>query len=210
MASEDMDNQFGKKLKEVLNDQSISLRKLSEKCKIDSATLSRLINGKRKATPTHIERIANALYISSGELYKAAGYNINHHSEDLHSLIDEIKADLTMAKLYDNDLSISVIEKELTHYKQFANTSEGKETVKNHFKSKLEKAGSAGPLITELQNMFSKFTMKQGTMTQLTLMGAALIYFISTVDCIPDYIFPIGYIDDAIAIKIVSHNLKLS
>ncbi|MEM5594999.1 YkvA family protein [Niallia circulans] len=33
-------------------------------------------------------------------------------------------------------------------------------------------------------------------------MGAALIYFIISVDVIPDYIFPIGYLDDAVAIKI--------
>jgi uncharacterized membrane protein YkvA (DUF1232 family) len=34
-------------------------------------------------------------------------------------------------------------------------------------------------------------------------MGSALLYFILPVDVIPDYIFPIGYLDDAIAVQLV-------
>ena len=38
---------------------------------------------------------------------------------------------------------------------------------------------------------------------ELAVIGSALIYFIISVDIIPDYIFPIGYLDDAIAVKLV-------
>jgi len=30
------------------------------------------------------------------------------------------------------------------------------------------------------------------------VLGSGLLYFISAVDIIPDYLFPIGYVDDAI------------
>nr|WP_275949849.1 DUF1232 domain-containing protein [Oceanobacillus jordanicus] len=33
-------------------------------------------------------------------------------------------------------------------------------------------------------------------------MGGALLYFVLTLDLIPDYLFPIGYIDDAIAVQL--------
>lgn len=38
-------------------------------------------------------------------------------------------------------------------------------------------------------------------------MGSALIYFILSVDVIPDYIFPIGYLDDAVAVQLVLNAL---
>lgn len=34
-------------------------------------------------------------------------------------------------------------------------------------------------------------------------MGGALLYFILPVDVIPDYIFPIGYLDDEFVVKLV-------
>ncbi len=39
-------------------------------------------------------------------------------------------------------------------------------------------------------------------------MGGALLYFIVSVDVIPDYIFPIGYIDDAAAVQFVFNQLS--
>lgn len=51
--------------------------------------------------------------------------------------------------------------------------------------------------------MFVKFTTMNGSPRQLALMGGALLYFILPVDVIPDYIFPIGYLDDAFVVKLV-------
>ena len=42
----------------------------------------------------------------------------------------------------------------------------------------------------------------KGTPRELAIIGGALLYFISPIDIIPDYIFPIGYLDDAIVVKI--------
>ncbi|MDQ0268384.1 uncharacterized membrane protein YkvA (DUF1232 family)/plasmid maintenance system antidote protein VapI [Cytobacillus purgationiresistens] len=199
---------MGSKLKSYLLERSLSLRTLSEMSNIDSATLSRIINGKRRATPAHIQKIAQVLQISNAEMYIAAGYEIEHQPSTLEAAIEEIQEELKFVKAYNKDFTTNDIETHLQQYEQYAQTDEGKETVSNHFKAKLKKLGSIGPFITDLENMYQKFNHKQGTPHQIVMMGAALIYFITAVDCIPDYIFPIGYIDDAIAIKLVVNGLK--
>lgn len=55
--------------------------------------------------------------------------------------------------------------------------------------------------------MYCSFMSGRGTSRELMLMGGALLYFIMPVDLIPDYIFPIGYIDDAAAVQVVLNQL---
>lgn len=40
------------------------------------------------------------------------------------------------------------------------------------------------------------------------ILGSALLYYILATDVIPDYMFPIGYLDDAIAVQIALNRLK--
>ena len=74
--------------------------------------------------------------------------------------------------------------------------------ILNRFEEKLQKVGGEGPFIDHLKDMFLRFKAMEGTPRELAIMGGALLYFILPIDIIPDYIFPIGYLDDAIAIKI--------
>lgn len=64
-----------------------------------------------------------------------------------------------------------------------------------------------GPFLEQLKNMYSLFINGRGTPRELMLMGGALLYFIMPVDLIPDYIFPIGYIDDAAAVQVILNQL---
>ena len=52
---------LGLLLKELLKKQSLSMRKLSEFTTIDTATISRIINGKRKAKPEHLQKLPTVL-----------------------------------------------------------------------------------------------------------------------------------------------------
>ena len=53
MAEEKLDEKLGLYLKKMLQEHSLSMRKFSELTDIDTATISRIINGKRKANPAH-------------------------------------------------------------------------------------------------------------------------------------------------------------
>ena len=67
---------LGSLLKTVLRERSLSMRKLSELTGIDTATISRIANGKQPANARHLQRIAHALNFPVGQLFSAAGFEV--------------------------------------------------------------------------------------------------------------------------------------
>lgn len=199
---------LGLLLKRLLQERSLSIRKCSELTQIDPATVSRIISGKRKATPEHLQRFADCLEVPVSELFAAAGYSVNRRESDIHASIDNIQDILESSNVHYNQFSVENVERELAKYEQYAQTEEGKETILRQFETKLQKISGTGPFIHQLKDMYEKFRINKGAPWEMALIGSALIYFISPVDVIPDYIFPIGYIDDAIAVKLIANALQ--
>ncbi|KMY51426.1 helix-turn-helix domain-containing protein [Peribacillus loiseleuriae] len=215
MSEEIKKSNLGSVLKEILKEQSLSMRKLSELTEIDTATISRIINGKRKANPEHLQKFAKSLGVPTAELFVAAGYDIEQkpkqeklHS-DIHISVDSIQNFLESSNINIENFTITSVEQKLANYEQYVQTEEGKETILTSFGEKLQRVGSIGPFINHLKDMFEKFRLMKGTPGELFLIGSALLYFILSVDVIPDYLFPIGYLDDAIAVQLVTHALSI-
>ncbi|MBD8070134.1 helix-turn-helix domain-containing protein [Bacillus sp. PS06] len=206
-------NQLSLRLKELLKQHSISMGKLSELTDIDKATISRIINGKRKANLQHLEKFADCFQIPLTELLKSAGYKIERqHAEpesDTHASLEPIQSLLEASTAFDRTFSMDKVKKQLEQYEQESQQEEGKRTIFKSFEEKLKNVGSIGPYITHLKEMYEKFRLKQGTKKELAIIGSGLLYFILTLDAIPDYIFPIGYLDDAIAIQLVINLLSV-
>lgn len=200
---------LGDFIKILLKQHAYSLRKFSELTGIDSATISRIINGRRKATPEHLQRFAECLGIPVSDLFSAAGYPIKPQMDELQSSIADIQSLLAHSNLNTQSYTMANIEQELSKYELFSQTEEGTTTILKKFGQKLSKAGSTGPYIQILKDMHKKFRQNKGTMMERALIGSALIYFIIPTDIIPDYLFPLGYIDDAIAVNQVMHKLHL-
>lgn len=201
-------NKFGIILKNILKERSISIRKFSQITTIDASTLSRIINGKRKATPEHLKAISNALNIPISVFFEANGYEIKAIENDFNEAINKINAFLEISEEYKNPFNINELNEELDKCTEFSKTKEGKKIIKEEFEEKIEKIDCRGPFIDQLKNMFSAFLQNKSSLKSMALMGGALLYFIINVDIIPDYIFPIGYIDDAFVVEIVSNSLK--
>ncbi|SFN22939.1 Uncharacterized membrane protein YkvA, DUF1232 family [Psychrobacillus psychrodurans] len=206
---EQKSNEIGQLLKDLLKERSLSMRKLSKMTGIDTAIISKIINGKRKATPEHLERFADHLGVSISLLYEAAGYSVDRKPTELNESIAQIQVILESTQLVDKEFRMEDVRKELDKYEQLSQKEEGEEIIRNEFEEKIEKVGSIGPFIHYLKDMYEKFSLKRGTKWEIALMGGALLYFISAVDCIPDYIFPIGYIDDALVINWVMIEMAL-
>jgi uncharacterized membrane protein YkvA (DUF1232 family) len=198
-------------LRELLKERSLSMRKFSELTGIDKATISRIINDKRKATPQHLEKFADCLRVPLINLFEAAGYPIEQKQEksnsDIHTSVDAIQAFLKSSNVYDNQFSMADVEQKLENYGLYAQTEEGKNTILKGFDEKIQNVGSIGPFISKLKELYEKFTLGKGTLFELTLIGSTLLYFIIPVDVIPDYLFPIGYLDDAIAVQLTTNAL---
>ncbi|MFC5589863.1 helix-turn-helix domain-containing protein [Sporosarcina soli] len=210
MAEEKISNTLGLLLRERLKERSLSMRRLSELTEIDTATISRIINGKRKANLQHLERFAECLGVPLIDFVEAAGYPVEQQEKlqtDMHASVDEIQGVLESSNIYDNQFSIERVEQKLENYGLFSQTDEGKNTILKEFDEKLQKVGGVGPFINELKGYYKKFTSGKSTSFELVLIGSVLLYFIIPVDVIPDYLFPIGYLDDALAVQLTTKSL---
>ncbi|MBT2655839.1 helix-turn-helix domain-containing protein [Bacillus sp. ISL-18] len=203
---------LGLYLKRLLKERSLSMRKLSELTDIDTATISRIINGKRKATPDHLQKFAEHLGVPFSELFALAGYPMEEkvqQSSEKFTTVESIQFLLESTNLIDGEFNIESVEQHLAKYEQYVQTEEGTENILKNFGEKIKKLGSVGPFINQIKGMYEKFITKNGTPRELVLIGSALIYFIISTDVIPDYFLPLGYIDDAIAIQIVMKWLSI-
>jgi len=212
MAADVGSNNLGLKLRELLKERSLSMRKLGELTNIDAATISRIINSKRKANLQHLEQFADSLEVPLIDLVEAAGYAVIDKEKDSHldshTYADTIQEILASTNVVAPDFNEAVIEQQLSNYKQLAQTIEGKSEILKGFGVKLESVGSIGPLIGQIKELFRKFRLEQGRPGELAIIGAALLYFIIPVDAIPDYLFAIGYLDDAIAVQLTTNALS--
>ena len=181
--------QFGRQLKAWLKERSMSMRKLSEQTGIDTATISRMASGKQAVKPEYIHRIASVLAIPAERLYRAAGYSVGSEPSgrtDMHASVDAIQQVLGHSKLYEPEFS----------------------TEHQDFEEKVSKVSGEGPFIEQLRDMFACFCDPAVPEEEKAVLGSALLYFILSVDIIPDYVFPIGYLDDAIAVNMALERLR--
>jgi len=201
---------FGPLLKQLLDERALSLRKCSTLTGIQTATISRIINGKRKVTSEQLLRFAECLQVPVSDLFEAAGYPVRGKVPSQLTTKDHIQHFLEASDLFQHKLSVEQVKQELCKFEQFSQTAEGKEEIMSKFEDKIKKLSSVGPFIDQLTDMFRRFRDKQGPLKERLLIGSALLYFIATIDLIPDYLLPIGYIDDAIAVSLVVNSLEKS
>lgn len=206
-----MDSNFGSLLKSLLQKRSLSMRKLSVLTGIDTATISRIVNGKQPAKPGHLKLFAEHLHVPLAMLVEAAmldGSELEREQlTDLHHSINTIQDVLTSSN-FDPQFTTERVQQELVKYEQYARTAEGKQLIRDDFHSKVEQVNGTGPFIEELNRMFEQYCHEDISPEEQAVLGSGLLYFISAVDIIPDYLFPIGYVDDAIAVQLVMERLS--
>lgn len=205
-------NKLGKRIRELLQDKSMSMRHLSKLTDIDTATISRIINGKRKANLNHLENFAKSLEVPVVDLIEAAGYRSKDNEEENRPGVEKelkyTKKLLAAYQIEEERLTMENIEQELKVHQEYSQTDEGRRMIITSFKEKLKKAGSANSFVQQLEDMYHRFRLQKGTKTEVTLLGGALIYFILTIDMIPDYMFAIGFLDDVLIVKYTMFLLK--
>lgn len=200
---------FGDRLKELLDDHGMSIRACSKETGIDKATISRIINGKRKANINHLTQFAACFDVPLMALMEGeAKAEETSETSEISISMEEIQLMLKEGDFYDGDFDREDVRKKLSEYEQYVQTEEGKQTIHDEFGKKIEKVGSIGPFIDHLKGFYAQFVQHKGTRYKLAVMGSVLLYFIVPVDVIPDYIFPIGYVDDAFAVKLALKTLS--
>jgi transcriptional regulator with XRE-family HTH domain len=187
---------LGLLLKSLLEKHSLSMRKLSTLAGIDTATISRIVNGKQQAKLNHLKQFAYHLNIPLERLVKATGFDVGKQLEEFHSdihySVDTIQEVLGHSNLFDQQFTTDRVEQELDKYEQYAQTEEGHQIIYHDFKTKVEQVSGAGPFIEQLKQMHTEYCKDTTTIAKRAVLGSALLYFILSADIIPDYVFPIG------------------
>ncbi len=79
--TENKNTTLGPLLKSLLDKHSLSMRKLGALTNIDTATISRIINGKQKANLKHLQEFSKHLRTPLEELLEASGIDIGHEKK---------------------------------------------------------------------------------------------------------------------------------
>lgn len=219
------DNPFGTYLRSKLELVGMSIRKLAHECGYDPATISRLVNGKQKPRPDHLVRLAQVFQVPLIELWQAAGYVKDERTQEepcdrpiasnqpSHAIKETVSQqsgmDLDFYSLPSMDGNVtSRIIAELEKYRLYAQTDEGQEMILQNFVKKIDQLKGVGPFIDKLQIMYSLYLDEKIELEQKHTIGSVLLYFILPTDIIPDYLFPMGYFDDAMAIDLVWQQIQ--
>lgn len=188
---------IGSFINDLLAERSWSMGHLSALTHIDKASISRIINGKRKPTLDHLQKFSQSFGVPLAHFLEAAGYPA---TPDYQSTSD---SEVFRGDFLTTPPSPEQVRRKLYYFEQQAKTDDGKKQVAESFEAKVEKLESSGPHIDQLKNFYHKFHDQSGSPKELALIGAALLYFIAPIDVIPDYIFPLGYVDDVMAVQLV-------
>lgn len=199
-----MSSNYSMLIKAILREKNLSMRQLAKETGINVSTISRIINGKRKATLEHLKAISFSLNVPLSDLVS----DKNNETTELVSF-KSVLALLKEMKLPIEDFTPDQLKENIQKYQQESSTKEGRATILHQFQSKLSEIGGQGPYIQELEIMYQTFKEKKSSKKELLLMGSALLYFIASIDMIPDYLFPVGYLDDALVIQYVMQSISM-
>lgn len=199
--------QLGKFLKLNMKNHSLSLRALSKSSGICAASISRIINGKQPAGLHHLQAFAKAFDMPVEKLLSASGLSdkkpISDNSEFLLHTIQDILYDFEI----DSDSIVENIKSELKKYYKYAKTDEGKRLIISDFLKKIDEINGTGIIVEHLHFLYQVFNDISESAENKALAGSALLYFVLSADIIPDYSFPLGFLDDAIAVNLVFEQL---
>lgn len=197
-------------VKTLLQQRSMSMRKLGTLTGIHVTTISKMLTGKQRVNPKYLQRIAHALAIPVEELFKAAGFYVGTEGDDeisLGSSNDLINEILQYLGHNRPNFSPSELERELDKYEGYAKTDEGKTFIVDQYPQKRKQMTGSGTFCEDLDSMYERFMQESTSEGERAILGSGLLYFVLATDVIPDYVFPIGYVDDVLAVQITQKRI---
>ena len=197
-------------VKKLLHERALSMRQLASLTGINVATISKMLAGKQRVNPEYLQRIAHHLSVPPMVLFNAAGFDvedsqIKHHQDTSFENFQEI---LQRIGFKTHQINKQSIQQELIKYDGYARTSEGHELIVAKFPDKRKQISGSGPFIEDLDQMFHRYLQSEVSEEERVILGSGLLYFVLATDTIPDFMFPIGYLDDALAIQITRDRLS--
>ncbi|MBF8378936.1 helix-turn-helix domain-containing protein [Alicyclobacillus mali] len=203
--------QLEETVKSLLKLRSMSMRQLAAVTGISVSTISKMIAGKQRVNVDYLRRIADALGVSPITLAEAAGLPMT--PEPL--AIPEGEARQTAMNTFFEYLGLAhwdvlreEIERELEKYEAYAQTDEGRQLIAEKYHVKRGQIQGIGDFLRDLDDIYDLFSHPETPEDERRILASGILYFLLATDAIPDYLFPAGYLDDAIAMQMVRERLE--
>lgn len=194
-------------LKKEMIHRKMTLRSFSKAVGIDHATLSKIIHGKRQANLNHIQKLSDSLSADFNFLLESAGFkNADRNElEETWSAVQKIVNDMT--DIEDN-IPYQRVNEEISYFQYCSGTEEGSRIIQTEFEDKMKETSGIGKYTEQLKLMYGYFINDNGNLKTQLLVGTALLYFIVTTDLLPDYLLPVGLLDDAFIVQVILQRLE--
>ncbi|CAD2071495.1 transcriptional regulator [Jeotgalicoccus coquinae] len=194
-------------IKDEMKHREMTLRRFSKVVNIDHATLSKIMNGKRKANINHVQKLSDSLSVDFDFLLESAGFRgaVKDELEQTWIAVQKVVNDMTDIE---ESISYKRVNEEISYFKTYSGTDEGRAKIRSEFDGKIEETSGVGKYTEQLKMMYRYFINDKGTLKSQLLVGAALIYFIVTTDLLPDYLLPVGLLDDAFIVQVILQRLE--
>lgn len=201
-------------LRERLAASGMSLRALARAAGVSHSSVSRLLRGRVRPTPGLLLALAGPLHCPPTVLLHAAGL-VRPPGGDGDGPAASPPLSVPSAEPWDSlrafglepvpaELPAAVRER-LARLREYAATPEAVELAREGLQRKISALGARGPVIDRLQALGRLYLDgEDGAAPPAARLaaGGAVLYFLLGVDAIDDYLFPIGYLDDALAIAL--------
>lgn len=182
--------------------RSLSLRALARLAGVEHSTLSRMLRGKSQPSVSLLAAIAPHLQLPLPELLQQAGLR------PLHAPATEAFPLHSLRQLgLDPRVDTTVVAAQLERLREYAGTTEAQRLAAEGLDRKIEELGARGPAIDHLRGLATIYLDPDEPTPVRAAAGSAVLYFLLAVDHIDDYLFPIGYLDDAVAIAIAEADI---
>jgi transcriptional regulator with XRE-family HTH domain len=189
-----------------LAERGLSLRALARRAGVSHSTVSRLLRGQSRPTAGLLRALAPTLGVAPEQLLAEAGLPAAGGAvveESALSALRGMGVDPAPPEL------VGRVREALARLREYAGTEEGRALVRDGLERKVAALGARGPVIERLRRLGRLYLEGTGAPAAARLAaGSAALYFLHAVDAIDDFIWPIGYIDDAVAIALAEAEVR--
>ena len=181
----------------------LSLRALARAAGVSHSTVSRLLAGRTRPTAGLLRALAPPLGCPAEALLQAAG--LAPGPADPWDTLRSMGVDPAPAEL------LAHVGERLTRLREYAATDEAVAFAREGLVRKVAALGARGPVIERLLALGRLYLGGEGGSAPPAARlaaGSAVLYFLLAVDAIDDFMFPIGYLDDAVAIALAEAEVR--
>jgi len=185
-----------------LAERGLSLRAAARRCGVHHSSLSRLLRGRARPTVALLRALAPVLGLEPEALLRPAGFGSASPGPEPWEALRGLGLDPHPPEL------VTAVRDRLARLRGYAGTAEARALARDGLERKVAALGAGGPGIERLLALGRLYLEGDAPPAARLAAGSAVLYFLLPVDAIDDFVWPIGYLDDALAVALAEADVR--